>query len=108
MSFIGINPPGVPAVLESEERAAETWVRDPHGRSEELRGKRRGRNPHGVRGTLFEAEWERKAAGLQTLVEEDGEEFLVDGGLRPWALLEAREGDDAEVAGSRPNAKGLS
>lgn len=89
MAFVGINPPGVPEVLASEERAVEAWVRDPHGWSEELRGKRRGRNPHGVAQTLFLDERERRLGGVETLVSEDGkEEFLVPGGVRPWAQLE--------------------
>lgn len=99
----------MPAVLASEERAAEAWVRDPHGRSEELRAKRRGRNPHGVGQMLFEGEGERRLAGLETVVSEDGrEEFLVGGGLRAWALQEGQDGDTVELDRSHLDLEALS
>lgn len=82
---MGINPPGVPEVVDNEEKAVEAWLRDPQGQSEELRGKRRGRNPWGVPQTLFLDEGERARSGLRTqLVDEGREEILVDGEPRPW------------------------
>lgn len=89
VTFVGINPPGVPEVVASEEAAVEAWLRDPQGQSPGLRGKRRGRNPWKVRQTLFLDEEERARSGVRTrLVENDdgvSEEILVDGdGARPW------------------------
>ncbi|CAN8106468.1 unnamed protein product [Discula destructiva] len=89
VAFIGINPPGVPEVLGGEERAVEAWLQDPHGQSEPLREKRRGRNPHGVAQTLFLAERERELGGIATVLSADGkEEFLVPDGFRPWVRHE--------------------
>lgn len=83
--FVGINPPGVPEVLDAEEMAVEEWVRDPQGQSEGLRGKRRRRNPWGVVQTLFLEGGERTRSGMATELLEDGtEEVLADGGFRPW------------------------
>lgn len=89
--FVGINPPGVPEVLAAEERAVEAWGRDPQGRGEALRGKRRGRNPWGVAQTLFLGNEERARSGVATELLEDGrEEVLVEGGWRPWGRREER------------------
>lgn len=82
---MGINPPGVPEVVDNEEKAVEAWLRDPQGQSEELRSKRRGRNPWGVPQTLFLDERERARSGVRTRIVDDGrEEVLVDGEPRPW------------------------
>lgn len=87
VSFIGINPPGLPEVLASEERAVEAWVQDPEGRGPGLRGKREGRNCGGVSQRVFLDEAERAKSGVETVVgeDEDGDEYLVPGGWRPWA-----------------------
>lgn len=85
VAFVGINPPGMPEVLASEERAVEAWVRDPQGRGEELRGKREARNCWGVSQRVFLDQAERARSGMETVVGEDGEEYLVEGGSRPWA-----------------------
>lgn len=87
VTFVGINPPGVPEVVENEEKAVEAWVHDPQGQSSGLRGKRRGRNPWKVSQTLFLDEAERERSGLHTrLVENEDvrEDILVDGVARPW------------------------
>lgn len=85
VAFVGINPPGVPAVVESEERAVDEWLRDPCGQSDGLKGKRVRRNPWGVAQTLFLDQDERARSGIATrLVDGGKEEVLVDGGLRPW------------------------
>lgn len=85
VAFVGIDPPGIgPGVLASEARAVEAWERDPQGRSEELKGKRARRNHWGVSERVFSDEIERSRSGLETVVDEDGDEYLVEGGLRPW------------------------
>lgn len=82
---MGINPPGVPEVVDNEERAVEAWLRDPHGQSNDLRGKRQRRNPWEVPQTLFLDEGERKRSEVRTRLVEDGmEEVLVDEEPRPW------------------------
>lgn len=82
---MGINPPGVPEVVDNEEKAVEEWLLDPQGQSESLRGKRQRRNPWEGAQTLFLSEDERVRSGIDTrLVENMTEEVLADGGLRPW------------------------
>ncbi|KAJ4422553.1 hypothetical protein N0V82_002781 [Gnomoniopsis sp. IMI 355080] len=85
VAFVGIDPPGIgPDVLASEARAVEAWERDPQGRSEELRGKRARRNCWGVSQRMFLDEAERARSGIETVVGEDGAEYLVEAGSRPW------------------------
>lgn len=85
VEFIGIDPPGIgPEVLASEARAVEAWLRDPQGRGKGLRGKRAGRNCWGVGERVFADDAERARSGIETVVDEDGAEYLVEGALRPW------------------------
>lgn len=87
VTFVGINPPGVPEVVDNEEKAVEAWLHDPQGQSSGLRDKRRGRNPWKVSQTLFLDEAERERSGLRTRLMENEdvrEEVLVDGDARPW------------------------
>lgn len=104
VSFVGINPPGIGddgAVLgkgdekETEKvdvmsgvgKTLDDWEEDPHGVSEVLAGKRRGRNPWGVGQGLFEDDKERRRSGLHTRFLEDGTEVLMDDGKRPWSVV---------------------
>ncbi|KAI3392669.1 hypothetical protein diail_5309 [Diaporthe ilicicola] len=82
--FVGINPPGIPEVVDREEDAVNEWVADPQGQSDSLKTKRARRNPWGVSQMLFLNEDERQRSGIVTNVLEDGEEVMVEGGSRPW------------------------
>lgn len=82
--FIGINPPGIPEVVDREEDAANEWVKDPQGQSDSLKTKRARRNLWGLSQKLFESEYERQQSGIATKLLEDGEEILAEGGVRPW------------------------
>ncbi|KAJ4396128.1 hypothetical protein N0V93_000345 [Gnomoniopsis smithogilvyi] len=85
VAFVGIDPPGIgPEVLASEARAVEAWERDPQGRSAELKGKRARRNCWVVSEMIFSDELERARSGIETVIQEDGGEYLVEGGPRPW------------------------
>lgn len=85
-----MNPPGIPLVLASEERAVEEWLTDPQGwESESLRTKREGRNPWGVKQVMFLNEEERKRSGIVTKVVDGGRGEVLDvegGGRWPWAV----------------------
>ncbi|KAL1865017.1 folylpolyglutamate synthase [Diaporthe australafricana] len=82
--FVGINPPGVPDVVDREEDAVNEWIRDPQGQSDSLKTKRTRRNLWGVSQMLFLSEDERQNSGIVTDLLKDGEEILVEGGARPW------------------------
>lgn len=82
--FIGINPPGVPEVVEAEEVAVSEWMKDPQGQSDSLKAKRARRNLWNVSQRLFTSEDERRRSGIATVLLEDGEEILIEGGARPW------------------------
>lgn len=85
VNFVGINPPGVPEVVDREEDAVSQWIADPQGISENLRAKRQGRNKWHVVQTLFLDDEERTKSSVETrLVDGGREEVLVEGGLRPW------------------------
>lgn len=82
--FIGINPPGIPEVVDQEEEAVSGWLKDPQGQSDSLKTKRARRNLWGVSQSLFKSEDERQRSCIATKLLEDGEEVLVEGGMRPW------------------------
>lgn len=82
--FVGINPPGIPDVVDREEDAVNEWIGDPQGQSDGLKMKRTRRNLWGVSQRLFLSEDERQSSGIVTELLEDGEEILVEGGARPW------------------------
>lgn len=82
--FIGINPPGIPVVVDREEDAVDEWVKDPRGQSDGLKAKRARRNLWHVSQRLFESEDERQRSGIVTILLEDGEEILDGGAERPW------------------------
>lgn len=85
VKFVGINPPGVPEVLDREEAAVTEWIADPYGMSENLRTKRQGRNKWDVAQTLFLDDEERSRSGVETrLVDGGKEEVLIERGQRPW------------------------
>lgn len=85
VKFVGINPPGVPEVLDGEGDVVAQWIADPQGMSESLRTKRQGRNKWDVVQTLFLDDREKAKSGVQTrLVNEGREEVLVEGGVMPW------------------------
>lgn len=84
VQFIGINPPGIPEVVDQEEEAVSGWLKDPQGQSDSLKTKRARRNLWGVSQSLFEGEHERQQSGVATQLLEGGEEILVEGGARPW------------------------
>lgn len=82
---MGINPPGVPEVVDREEGAVAEWLADPQGISESLRAKRKGRNKWDVVQTLFLDDKERAKSTVETTLVDGGrEEVLVEGVLRPW------------------------
>lgn len=83
VQYVGINPPGIPEVVENEERAVEEWLSDPQGTSEGLRRKRKGRNPWGVEQRLFLDDAERMRSGLTTSIVQD-EEILIENSAKPW------------------------
>lgn len=82
--FIGLNPPGVPDVVDQEENAVNEWLKDPQGQSHSLKSKRIRRNKWGVSQSLFVNEEERQRSGIMTKLLEDGEEILTGEGPRPW------------------------
>ena len=82
--FIGLNPPGIPEVVDREEDAVNEWLEDPQGQSHSLKSKRARRNQWGVSQSLFVNEGERRRGGIATKLLEDGEEILIEGGPRPW------------------------
>lgn len=82
--FVGINPPGIPEVVDREEDAVNEWVKDPQGQSDSLKTKRARRNPWNVSQRFFESEDERQRSGIATKLLEDGGEILVEGEARPW------------------------
>lgn len=82
--FVGLNPPGVPDVVDREEEAVSEWLQDPQGQSHGLKSKRARRNRWGVPQSLFVDELERRQGGIATELLEDGEEILVGQGRRPW------------------------
>lgn len=84
VQFVGINPPGIPEVVDQEEDAVNEWVKDPQGQSDGLKTKRTRRNLWGVSQRLFENEDERQRSGIATKLLEDGEEILAEGESRPW------------------------
>lgn len=85
VKFVGINPPGVPEVVDREEEAVAEWIADPQGMSENLRAKRRRRNKWDVVQTIFLSDEERGKSGVETrLVDGGREEVLVERGWRPW------------------------
>lgn len=89
--FVGLNPPGVPDVVDREEEAVDEWLRDPQGQSDGLKSKRARRNPWGVSQRLFVDEVERRRGGVGTRVLEDGEEILLlgEGSGAPWGRGES-------------------
>lgn len=90
VSFLGIDPPGMEAVLASGKgdaalgvgRAVDDWLADPHGRGEVLAGKRRKRNPWETWQGVFER-GEKNRGGLLTLGEGE-QEMLIGDAKRPW------------------------
>lgn len=82
--FVGLNPPGVPDVVDQEEKAVIEWLEDPQGQSHSLKSKRARRNRWGVSQSLFVDEEERRRSGIATKLLEDGEEILIGEGPRPW------------------------
>lgn len=112
ITFIGINPPNLPADLAaagdgsytgaddseaggevSPEKAAAMqgareivglWADDPHGIGEVLARKRQARNPWNVNQKLFASGDEREKSGVRTLGYENMMEALMEGSPRPW------------------------
>lgn len=82
--FVGINPPGVPEVVDREEDAVNEWLKDPQGQSDSLKAKRARRNLWGVSQSLFSSQDERHRSGIATKLLEDGDEILLEGVARPW------------------------
>lgn len=91
--FVGIDPPGMqPAsgvakhdAVQGVAAAVGDWAADPHGRGEKLRGKRTGRNPHGVWQGVFEAGFDGRKGESRLITEGEGDrETLVDSAPRPW------------------------
>ena len=82
--FVGLNPPGIPEVVDREEDAVNEWLKDPHGQSDSLKTKRARRNRWDVSQVLFLNEDERQRSGIATKMLEDGEEILFEEGARPW------------------------
>lgn len=91
VTFVGIDPPGMMAALQSVEgkamfgvaQAVDEWTKDPHGRGESLAGKRKRRNPWGVWQGVFESRESEK--GRLVTVGEGEEEKLVEDAERPWS-----------------------
>ena len=91
-AFVGIDPPGMAGTAAAEKQGAVEgvkaavgmWEADPHGVGEVLAGKRKDRNPWGVRQDLFLSEDERRDSGVETLVI-NGVEVLDPDARRPWA-----------------------
>ncbi|WYZ41332.1 hypothetical protein EsH8_V_000227 [Colletotrichum jinshuiense] len=97
--FVGINPPGMEeaprakgegegnvkqGAIAGVQRAVDEWAEDPHGVGPSLAGKRRARNPWGLKDDLF---WDKEArirSGVVTRMV-DGHEALVEDAKRPWA-----------------------
>ncbi|CAK7244320.1 MAG: hypothetical protein STHCBS139747_005858 [Sporothrix thermara] len=106
VSFIGINPPNIPAefggpssnketlaVTEDKSKAMQGahdvlshWAVDPHGVGDLLAGKRRGRNPWNCDQKLFVDDEERQRSGLVTRQVGRDMEAIADGSPRPWNL----------------------
>lgn len=84
VDFVGINPPGVPEVVDREEDAVNEWLKDPQGQSHSLKTKRARRNLWGVSQSLFADQDERERSDIATKLLEDGDEILVEGAARPW------------------------
>ncbi|KAI1436440.1 hypothetical protein GGR50DRAFT_235797 [Xylaria sp. CBS 124048] len=90
VTFIGVDPPGMldgsnKAAIPGVQEAVDQWNEDPHGMGDILAPKRKRRNPWGVPQTLFSTEEERVRSGVRSRVEEDGQEFLIDGVPQPWS-----------------------
>ncbi|CAK7269112.1 hypothetical protein SEPCBS119000_003401 [Sporothrix epigloea] len=110
VSFIGINPPNLPAEFGGASSAASTatvsedksqamqgahavlghWASDPHGVGHILAGKRRARNPWQCDQRLFVDDAERQRSGLATRLVGDDMEAIADGDSRPWNNLAAK------------------
>ncbi|CAK7565927.1 MAG: hypothetical protein SEPTF4163_003857 [Sporothrix epigloea] len=104
VSFIGINPPNLPAEFGGASNAASTtsvledksqamqgardvlghWATDPHGVGHLLAGKRRARNPWKCDQKLFVNDTERQRSGLLTRLVGDDMEAIAEGSPRPW------------------------
>ncbi|KAF4120039.1 DUF218 domain, partial [Geosmithia morbida] len=57
LDYVGIDPPGLDGKTDAVVGVAAAvgdWADDPHGRGDKLRGKRTGRNPHGVWQGVYE------------------------------------------------------
>jgi hypothetical protein len=70
------------------ERGFKEWERDPTGRGEKLRGKRKGRNPWRFEQFLFPNDEERERSGVKSeILREDGmvEEVLLEQ-THPWEV----------------------
>lgn len=99
--FVGVDPgymvegrPEFDAVRSEEvrrgerERGFKEWERDPTGRGESLRGKRKGRNPLRSGQLFFSNEEERERSGVKSeILKEDGmvEEVLLEQ-TQPWEV----------------------
>ncbi|CAK7230631.1 hypothetical protein SBRCBS47491_007650 [Sporothrix bragantina] len=105
VSFIGINPPNIPAefggpgsnasntaaVSENKSKAMQGahdvlshWAVDPHGVGDLLAGKRRARNPWKCSQKLSVDDEERQRSGLITRQVGDDMEAIAEGSPRPW------------------------
>ncbi|CAK7263008.1 hypothetical protein SEPCBS57363_000349 [Sporothrix epigloea] len=104
VSFIGINPPNLPAEFGGASSAASTavvsedkskamqgahdvlghWATDPHGVGHLLAGKRRARNPWKCDQRLFVNDTERQRSGLLTRLVGGDMEAIAEGSPRPW------------------------
>ncbi|CAK7231771.1 hypothetical protein SCUCBS95973_008033 [Sporothrix curviconia] len=106
VSFIGINPPNIPAefggpsnkapgtaavVSEDKSKAMQGahdvlshWAADPHGTGDLLAGKRRARNPWKYSQKLFVSNEERQRSGLATRQVGNDMEAIAEDSPRPW------------------------
>lgn len=106
VSFIGINPPNLPAEFGGPEPTSDTkaaattadkttamkgahdvighWAEDPHGGGDLLADKRRARNPWASDQRLFVGDEERQRSGLRTRQVGIDMEALADDSPRPW------------------------
>jgi dihydrofolate synthase len=70
--------------LEGARKIVDLWAEDPHGRGDELAGKRIRRNPWALSQEIFLSDEERQASGLVTKKVKGGGETLVGDAPRPW------------------------
>ncbi|CAK7201325.1 hypothetical protein SEUCBS139899_004029 [Sporothrix eucalyptigena] len=103
VSFIGINPPNLPAefggpsvasgtaVSEDKNKAMQGahdvishWAVDPHGVGDLLAGKRRARNPWNCSQKLFVSNEERQRSGLLARQVGGDMEAIAENSPRPW------------------------